>query len=256
MLVCAFLFVKSAQMDGFQRHFDSQLLIYGKQTVLNLVRPGLHCSSESSGAWRGAASRVCSFCFQVNQKGSEKPLEEAFAKMVAGMSSGLIKWVSASAGQMHADWEADPTSSVLSYIAFDFHKECSHMRWDRLQILVDTVAETQEEYRWQKRQPRPPLRFSGRKHWHLPLCAATSWWTLMGRNWPIKAGSFAATAWTVWTGPMLFRASWPDARCSRSFRYPQKILHHKNVLLLLLYHFLVLRLFSKFCLNRPKTGLR
>lgn len=24
-------------MDGFQRHFDSQLLIYGKQTILNLV---------------------------------------------------------------------------------------------------------------------------------------------------------------------------------------------------------------------------
>lgn len=26
------------KMDGFQRHFDSQLLIYGKQTILNLVR--------------------------------------------------------------------------------------------------------------------------------------------------------------------------------------------------------------------------
>lgn len=35
---------------------------------------------------------------------------------------------------------------VLSYIAFDFHKECSHMRWERLQILVDAVAETQDEY--------------------------------------------------------------------------------------------------------------
>ncbi|KAM7372725.1 hypothetical protein PAMP_007627 [Pampus punctatissimus] len=82
-------------MDGFQRHFDSQLLIYGKQTILNLV----------------------------NQKGSEKPLEQAFAKMVSGMNNGM-----------------------LNYIAFDFHKECSHMRWDRLQILVDDVAETQDEY--------------------------------------------------------------------------------------------------------------
>lgn len=35
---------------------------------------------------------------------------------------------------------------VLSYVAFDFHKECSHMRWERLQILVDSVAETQDEY--------------------------------------------------------------------------------------------------------------
>ncbi|MED6271976.1 Phosphatidylinositide phosphatase SAC1-A [Characodon lateralis] len=82
-------------MDGFQRHFDSQLLIYGKQTVLNLV----------------------------NQKGSEKPLEEEFAKMSSGLNNGM-----------------------LNYLAFDFHKECSHMRWDRLQILVDAVSETQDEY--------------------------------------------------------------------------------------------------------------
>uniref|UniRef100_A0A3Q4G1U2 SAC1 like phosphatidylinositide phosphatase a n=1 Tax=Neolamprologus brichardi TaxID=32507 RepID=A0A3Q4G1U2_NEOBR len=80
-------------MDGFQRHFDSQLLIYGKQTILNLV----------------------------NQKGSEKPLEQAFDRMVSGMNNDI-------------------------YIAFDFHKECSHMRWDRLQILVDAVADKQEEY--------------------------------------------------------------------------------------------------------------
>lgn len=34
-------------MDGFQRHFDSQLLAYGKQTILNLVRtlPGPHSSA-------------------------------------------------------------------------------------------------------------------------------------------------------------------------------------------------------------------
>lgn len=37
--------------------------------------------------------------------------------------------------------------SFPSYIAFDFHKECSQMRWDRLQILVDAVAEMQDEYR-------------------------------------------------------------------------------------------------------------
>ncbi|KAM8882787.1 phosphatidylinositol-3-phosphatase SAC1-A [Synchiropus picturatus] len=82
-------------MDGFQRHFDSQLLTYGKQTLLNLV----------------------------NQKGSELPLEEAFAKMVSNMNNDKI-----------------------NYIAFDFHKECSHMRWDRLQKLVDAVSDTQDEY--------------------------------------------------------------------------------------------------------------
>nr|XP_060483867.1 phosphatidylinositol-3-phosphatase SAC1 [Panthera onca] len=31
------------------------------------------------------------------------------------------------------------------YIAFDFHKECKNMRWDRLSILMDQVAEMQDE---------------------------------------------------------------------------------------------------------------
>ncbi|KAK2864692.1 hypothetical protein Q7C36_003846 [Tachysurus vachellii] len=82
-------------LDGFQRHFDSQVLIYGKQVILNLV----------------------------NQKGSELPLEQAFAKLANNMDNGSIK-----------------------YIAFDFHKECSKMRWYRLQILVDAVAEMQDEF--------------------------------------------------------------------------------------------------------------
>ncbi|XP_033950840.1 phosphatidylinositol-3-phosphatase SAC1-A [Pseudochaenichthys georgianus] len=58
-------------MDGFQRHFDSQLLIYGKQTLLNLV----------------------------NQKGSEKPLEQAFDKMVSGMNNGMLKMGVLNVGQ-------------------------------------------------------------------------------------------------------------------------------------------------------------
>uniref|UniRef100_A0A8C2IHP2 SAC domain-containing protein n=1 Tax=Cyprinus carpio TaxID=7962 RepID=A0A8C2IHP2_CYPCA len=82
-------------LDGFQRHFDSQIITYGKQVILNLV----------------------------NQKGSEKPLEQAFAKMVNRLGNGMIK-----------------------YVAFDFHKECSRMRWHRLQILVDMVAEMQNEF--------------------------------------------------------------------------------------------------------------
>uniref|UniRef100_A0A452TGI1 Phosphatidylinositol-3-phosphatase SAC1 n=1 Tax=Ursus maritimus TaxID=29073 RepID=A0A452TGI1_URSMA len=81
-------------MDGFQRHFDSQVIIYGKQVIINLV----------------------------NQKGSEKPLEQAFATMVSSLGSGMIR-----------------------YIAFDFHKECKNMRWDRLSILLDQVAEIQDE---------------------------------------------------------------------------------------------------------------
>ncbi|XP_054638648.1 phosphatidylinositol-3-phosphatase SAC1-B isoform X1 [Dunckerocampus dactyliophorus] len=82
-------------LDGFQRHFDSQIILYGKQVILNLI----------------------------NQKGSEKPLEQAFEKMVACLGNGTIK-----------------------YIAFDFHKECSRMRWHRLQLLLDMVGEIQEEF--------------------------------------------------------------------------------------------------------------
>ncbi|XP_075952646.1 phosphatidylinositol-3-phosphatase SAC1-B [Anarhichas minor] len=82
-------------LDGFQRHFDSQIILYGRQVILNLI----------------------------NQKGSEQPLELAFDKMVTGLGNGMIK-----------------------YIAFDFHKECSRMRWHRLHILVDMVAEMQDEF--------------------------------------------------------------------------------------------------------------
>uniref|UniRef100_A0A3B3CKT9 SAC1 like phosphatidylinositide phosphatase b n=1 Tax=Oryzias melastigma TaxID=30732 RepID=A0A3B3CKT9_ORYME len=77
-------------VDGLQRHFDSQILLYGRQVVLNLI----------------------------NQKGSEKPLELAFRNLVTSLGTGMVR-----------------------YVAFDFHKECSRMRWHRLQILVDMVAE-------------------------------------------------------------------------------------------------------------------
>ncbi|XP_061674674.1 phosphatidylinositol-3-phosphatase SAC1-B-like [Syngnathoides biaculeatus] len=82
-------------LDGFQRHFDSQIILYGKQVILNLI----------------------------NQKGSENPLEQTFEKMVVTLGNGTIK-----------------------YIAFDFHKECSLMQWHRLYILLDMVAEIQEEF--------------------------------------------------------------------------------------------------------------
>ncbi|KAM4581311.1 phosphatidylinositol-3-phosphatase SAC1-B [Odontesthes bonariensis] len=82
-------------LDGFQRHFDSQIILYGRQVVLNLI----------------------------NQKGSEKPLELTFDKMVTSLGNGMIK-----------------------YIAFDFHKECSRMRWHRLQLLLDMINDTQDEF--------------------------------------------------------------------------------------------------------------
>lgn len=51
-------------MDGFQRHFNSQIIIYGKQVIINLV----------------------------NHKGSEKALEQAFANMVSSLGSGMTSY--------------------------------------------------------------------------------------------------------------------------------------------------------------------
>ncbi|XP_077125536.1 phosphatidylinositol-3-phosphatase SAC1 isoform X4 [Ranitomeya variabilis] len=51
-------------MDGFQRHFDSQIISYGKQVIINLV----------------------------NQKGSEKPLEQTFSQMVDGFGNGMVSY--------------------------------------------------------------------------------------------------------------------------------------------------------------------
>ena len=36
---------------------------------------------------------------------------------------------------------------IYSYDAFDFHKECSKMRWHRLSLLTDRLNPTQEQYR-------------------------------------------------------------------------------------------------------------
>uniref|UniRef100_A0AAY4AAY3 SAC domain-containing protein n=1 Tax=Denticeps clupeoides TaxID=299321 RepID=A0AAY4AAY3_9TELE len=72
-------------LDGFQRHFDSQIITYGKQIILNLVSVTCLCQNG-----------------------------------------------------VHA--------TGFLYIAFDFHKECSRMRWHRLQVLVDMVAQTQDDF--------------------------------------------------------------------------------------------------------------
>lgn len=93
-LLCVFICVLLllSQLDGFQRHFDSQIITYGKQVILNLVcfhvfAPfTLRCRSQA-----GNISLRSVFILQVNQKGSEKPLEQAFAKMVGSLGNGMIK---------------------------------------------------------------------------------------------------------------------------------------------------------------------
>jgi len=59
----------------------------------------------------------------INQHGSEAPLEKALNRACA---------------------QAD--NKNVRYEAFDFHKECSKMRWDRLSILQDRLAPERQQF--------------------------------------------------------------------------------------------------------------
>ncbi|CAG9860329.1 unnamed protein product [Phyllotreta striolata] len=58
----------------------------------------------------------------VDQKGAEGNMEVAFKNAITNVSSPSVK-----------------------YESFDFHAECSKMRWDRLSILIDRLAHDQDE---------------------------------------------------------------------------------------------------------------
>jgi len=52
----------------------------------------------------------------VNQTGHEKPIKVAYEELVPKLGMDKIK-----------------------YIYFDFHAECSKMRWDRISLLIDRL---------------------------------------------------------------------------------------------------------------------
>jgi len=58
----------------------------------------------------------------IDQKGGEKVLEANFDDIVKRADNKMIR-----------------------YVHFDFHKECSKMRWHRLQILMDRVKSDIED---------------------------------------------------------------------------------------------------------------
>lgn len=81
-------------------HFQEQTGLYGKQLLVNLV----------------------------NSKGREKAVKEEYERKVAELTK--------TGGVMGAETMKD----VLKYVYFDFHKECSKMRFDRIEILVDQLV--------------------------------------------------------------------------------------------------------------------
>lgn len=52
----------------------------------------------------------------VNQTGHEKPIKLAFEELIRRMGLDRVK-----------------------YVYFDFHHECSKMRWDRISLLIDLL---------------------------------------------------------------------------------------------------------------------
>lgn len=57
----------------------------------------------------------------VNQSGYERPVKEAYEKAVETLPESL--------------------ASKVHYIYFDFHHECSKMRWDRVKLLIEHLIE-------------------------------------------------------------------------------------------------------------------
>ena len=54
----------------------------------------------------------------VNQGGHEKPVKLAYEEVVRKLGMNKVK-----------------------YVYFDFHHECSKMRWDRISLLVDRLKD-------------------------------------------------------------------------------------------------------------------
>ena len=96
---------------------DEQIILYGRQVLVNLI----------------------------DQKGGEKILESQFADLVHRAEMKMIKFVLYS----NISYLCENLTKKLTffrYVHFDFHKECSKMRWHRLQILMDRLQSDIEEH--------------------------------------------------------------------------------------------------------------
>lgn len=67
----------------------------------------------------------------VNHKGHELPVKEAFERNIANVH------------------DADPAlAAKATYLYWDFHTECSKMRFDRISILIDQLSQSLNAERW------------------------------------------------------------------------------------------------------------
>jgi len=96
-----------------RRHLQEQVDTYGVQTLVNLV----------------------------NQKGYEKPVKEAYERFVAEVCCSSLDLLSVF---YFADHKVNMPSVRYEY--FDFHTECSKMRWDRVSILLERIKDDLERH--------------------------------------------------------------------------------------------------------------
>ncbi|KAI1262813.1 putative SAC1 protein [Xylariaceae sp. FL1019] len=99
-----------------KKHFDEQIRIYGDNYLVNLV----------------------------NQKGREKPVKEAYEKMVEMLISSKSESISADRLTDEKFHVIEPQATKqefdrLHYIYFDYHHETKGMRMDRAMLLVERL---------------------------------------------------------------------------------------------------------------------
>ena len=95
------------KVDATRRHLQEQVALYGDQSLVNLV----------------------------DQKGYEKPVKEAYEHYVEKVNAPSCFLLGLFADPIQAN------ISQVKYQYFDFHNECKHMRWDRIGLLIDDIAD-------------------------------------------------------------------------------------------------------------------
>ncbi len=125
-----------AEVNNLRYKPDLQIMdlpdtVGGRGVVSMTARNILHCDSQQVNALRKHINDQIAIYGEVwlvnlvNKKGYELPVKEAFEKALAAL--------------------AEPKSH---YVYFDFHNECRNLRFDRIQVLVELLAQDLEKIGW------------------------------------------------------------------------------------------------------------
>lgn len=108
----------------------------------------------------------------VNQKGHEKPVKVAFEELMRKLDMDKVK-----------------------YVYFDFHAECSKMRWDRISLLLDHLKDDLIKQQYVRQYSRADIDI----HWLKGIILLED-----------RRPSFERIVWIVSIERMLFNQHLPD----------------------------------------------